>query len=205
MFSRTSHRRRPRCSRYAAHTKHGKAERYQRYGLVRIRALAQSASGQPEVSSPGAPRTPPHVPNLCFPERNEAPVKTLWVKRQPRPQDTITQSHSAHPWCSRQARSALRSGKHRWSAQRSWWTYAGTEGSGEASGPEMSICTPKTKPLRRLHGHRHLQRAEHKESAPRSQDFSVAFRPSTRTVTVIEDCSREAVERGREHLGYHSR
>ena len=32
--------------------------RYLRYGLVRIRALAQSASGQPEVSSPGAPRTP---------------------------------------------------------------------------------------------------------------------------------------------------
>ena len=93
---RTSRRRRPRCSRYAAHTKHGKAERYLRYGLVRIRALAQSASGQPEVASPGAPRTPPHVPNLCFPERNEAPVKTLWVKRQPRPQDTITQSHSAH-------------------------------------------------------------------------------------------------------------
>ena len=91
---RTSRRRRPRCSRYAAHTKHGRAERYLRYGLVRIRALAQSASGQPEVSSPGAPRTPPHVPNLCFPERNEAPVKTLWVKRQPRPQDTITQSHS---------------------------------------------------------------------------------------------------------------
>jgi len=93
-YMRTSRRRRPRCSRYAAHTKHGKAERYQRYGLVRIRALAQSASGQPEVSSPGAPRTPPHVPNLRIPERNEAPVKTRWVKRQPRPQDTVTQSLS---------------------------------------------------------------------------------------------------------------
>ena len=96
-------------------------------------------------------------------------------------------SPAPQPPASRQARSALRSGKHRWSAQRSWWTYAGTEGSGEASGPEMSICTPKFKPLRRLHGHRHLQRAEHKESAPRSQDFSVAFRPSNRRLRASEN------------------
>ena len=30
-----------------------------------------------------------------------------------------------------------RSGKHRWSAQQSWWTYAGTEGPVVTSGPEM--------------------------------------------------------------------
>eukprot|EP01045_Picozoa_sp_COSAG04_P005094 COSAG04_NODE_231_length_19199_cov_263.690209_14_plen_170_part_00 len=51
----------------------------------------------------------------------------------------------------------------------------------------MSICTPKIKPLRRLHGHRHLQRAEHKESAPRSQDFSVA------SGQVIEDCGHREI------------
>ena len=55
MRPRTSRRLRPRCSRYAAQIKHGRAEGYLRYGVVRIRALAQSASGQPEVA-PSTPR-----------------------------------------------------------------------------------------------------------------------------------------------------